>query len=218
MEVKRKEAGGSEGKIAYTYIQNGSDRVCFMFSGRGYSYDRPLFYYTTMKLIEDTWDIVQVHYDYDSSFYEQPWERIAKQMEREVSSVIAEVFKQKNYDHFSFLGKSIGTLPIVEGLIHKYPEAAFVLLTPLLKYDFYQEPLTQTSAVCLVIAGDQDHHYIKRVVKALENRPNIQVEVLENANHSLDVSNMDTAGSIDVMKKVVASIGACMKGERRHGS
>ncbi|MYL71659.1 hypothetical protein GLW00_12395 [Halobacillus litoralis] len=137
MEVHQKEVEGSERKIPYTYIQNGSTRICFMFAGRGYNYDRPLFYYTTMKLIEDTCDIVHVHYDYDSSFFEQPWEGIAKQMEEDVSSVIEDVLKQKDDVHLCFLGKSIGTVPIAEGLIRKYPAAKYIFLTPLFKYNFY---------------------------------------------------------------------------------
>ncbi|RDY70075.1 alpha/beta hydrolase [Halobacillus trueperi] len=211
MEVQQKVVDGAEGRIAYTYIQNGSDRVCFMFSGRGYSYDHPIFYYTTMKLMEDTCDIVHVHYDYDSSFFEQPWEVIAKRMERDVSSVIEDVFKQRDYGHLTFLGKSIGTLPIAERLIQKYSEARFVLLTPLFKYELYKEPLIHTNAELLIFVGDEDHHYIKSVVESLESRTNIRMEVLKNANHSLDVSGGDTASSIEVMKRVVESIGTFVK-------
>ncbi|MGR9049687.1 alpha/beta family hydrolase [Halobacillus faecis] len=211
MEVHRKEGIGSEGETAYTHIQNGTDRVCFMFAGRGYGYDRPLFYYTTMKLIEEKWDIVHVHHDYASSFFEQPWESIAKRMERDFSVVIEDVLDQKDDFHLCFLGKSIGTLPIAEGLIQKYRGAKFVLLTPLFKYDFYKDPLSQTSAEVLVFVGDQDHHYIKDVVENLQRRANVRIELLEDADHSLEIAGMDTSRSIEVMKKVVASIGVFIK-------
>ncbi|MYL48225.1 alpha/beta hydrolase [Halobacillus litoralis] len=211
MEVHRKEVHGLAGKIAYTYIQNGSDRVCFMFAGRGYSYDRPLFYYSTMKLIEDAFDIVHVHYDYAPSFFDQPWKEIAKLIERDVSAVVGDVLHQKEYQHVCFLGKSMGTLPIAEGLIHDYQGARFVLLTPLFKHDLYKKPLTQTSAQVLVFVGGQGHHYIQDVVENLAGRSNMRIEVLEKANHSLDLADMDTSSSIEVMKQVVESIGTFMK-------
>ncbi len=51
VDVKTKKTGDKE--IRYTHIQNESETICFMFSGAGYSYDRPLFYYATMAMLEE---------------------------------------------------------------------------------------------------------------------------------------------------------------------
>lgn len=45
-------------EIRYTYMKNGSNIVCFMFSGSGYTYDKPLFYYATMTMLNNKLDVV----------------------------------------------------------------------------------------------------------------------------------------------------------------
>ncbi|CDQ20880.1 hypothetical protein BN982_03235 [Halobacillus karajensis] len=67
MKVEGKENLIGDKKHKYTHIQNNSNKVCFMFSGAGYTYDKPLFYYSTMKFIEDKVDIVHVHYNYSKT-------------------------------------------------------------------------------------------------------------------------------------------------------
>ncbi|OIK15099.1 hypothetical protein BIV60_10205 [Bacillus sp. MUM 116] len=44
MKVNQKTAFFNEKEVQYTHIENGSKAVCFMFSGSGYTYDKPLMH------------------------------------------------------------------------------------------------------------------------------------------------------------------------------
>lgn len=57
--------------IPYNYFDNESDKVCFMFSGTGYTYEKPLLYYSTELMLELGYDVVQVCYTFDSQQLEQ---------------------------------------------------------------------------------------------------------------------------------------------------
>ena len=46
-----------------------------MFSGPGYNYDKPLFYYTTMLMLENKIDVVHIHYSYDGQLMENQWKK-----------------------------------------------------------------------------------------------------------------------------------------------
>ena len=70
-----------EGKvIPYTHIEKGSNKICFMFSGSGYNYDKPLFYYATMLMLEHKIDVVHIHYSYDEQVMNKSMEEITKVM------------------------------------------------------------------------------------------------------------------------------------------
>lgn len=66
--------------IPYTHIEKGSSTVCFMFSGSGYNYDKPLFYYATMFMLENKIDVVHIHYSYDEQVMNKPMEEVTKIM------------------------------------------------------------------------------------------------------------------------------------------
>lgn len=91
MKVEEKENLNGDKKLKYTHIQNNSNKVCFMFSGSGYTFDKPLFYYSTMKLIEDKVDIIHVHYNYSKNVLNLPITKLAKVITSDVYPIVEDV-------------------------------------------------------------------------------------------------------------------------------
>ncbi|SFJ70624.1 hypothetical protein SAMN04487936_103405 [Halobacillus dabanensis] len=211
MKVEEKENLIGDKKHKYTHIQNNSNKVCFMFSGAGYTYDKPLFYYSTMKFIEDKVDIVHVHYNYSKNILNLPITKLAKIIINDVYPIVKDVLASHEYEEIVFLGKSLGTIPIVYQLLDEFSGSKFVLLTPLLKYDIVMEILLDSPRNFLVITGKNDHHYFAEKVEALNQRENIMVKEFEGANHSLDVEPFNTIGSISVLSDAIHAINEYLK-------
>lgn len=55
-----------------------------MFSGSGYNYDKPLFYYATMTMLQHKWDVVHIHYAYDQQLLKSTLEEISKVMMEDI--------------------------------------------------------------------------------------------------------------------------------------
>ena len=66
-----------------------------MFSGAGYKYDSPLFYYSTRVMLQNNIDIVRVHYSYDEKTMKKN-EELAKIMMDDINPVMMEVLKMVN--------------------------------------------------------------------------------------------------------------------------
>ena len=119
MVKELKEIHINDKVIYYTHIEKGSSTVCFMFSGSGYNYDKPLFYYATMLMLEHKIDVVHIHYSYDEQVMNKPMEEVTKVMMDDINPVINEVLKDEQYNETMFLGKSLGTIPIANDLMRR---------------------------------------------------------------------------------------------------
>lgn len=106
-------------QIEYTHIQTGSKNVCFMFSGTGYTYEKPLLYYATMVMLENNIDVVQVHYSYEQELFEQTFEDIKNFIMNDIDPVINNVIDNFHYDETIFLAKSLGTIPVVSEIMKR---------------------------------------------------------------------------------------------------
>lgn len=108
-----------------------------MFSGSGYNYDKPLFYYATMLMLEKKIDVVHIYYSYDEQVMNKPIEEVTKVMMDDINPVINEVLKNEQYSKSMFLGKSLGTIPIANDLMKKeeFTQSKMIVLTPLLNFD-----------------------------------------------------------------------------------
>ena len=98
MKVLEKKIQTNDKSISYTHIETGSDTICFMFSGSGYNYDKPLFYYATMMMLQNKIDIIHVHYSYEEHFLKKSLEEISKAMMDDIDPVIWDVLKNGEYN------------------------------------------------------------------------------------------------------------------------
>ncbi|WP_445486828.1 alpha/beta family hydrolase [Niallia sp. 03133] len=200
LQSKKKE-------IKYTFTDSGSDTVCFMFSGLGYTYDKPLFYYSTMLMLEKKIDVVQVNYSYQNEFIKQSPELITEAMLGDIEPIIDEVLKKHDYSQSLFLGKSLGTIPLVNGIMKnsRFSASKMILLTPLLKMDGMCESIAASNHNGILIIGDKDPHYDSNKLKQIQ-QTSLLVEVIANADHSLDVEKLNTIASISAMSRVIDNL------------
>jgi hypothetical protein len=204
VNVSKKGIQTIDKAISYTHKKVGSKTICFMFSGSGYNYDKPLFYYSTMVMLQNKIDIVHIHYSYDEQTMKKTIEEITKIMMDDFNPVILEVLKNGQYNDTIFLGKSLGTIPIANDLMKRdeFLKSKMILLTPLLRFDSIFDSIFNSQHQGLLVIGDKDHHYNLNQINQLSNS-NLKIDVIQNANHSLDIGELQTTNSILVLSKIM---------------
>ncbi|WHY94456.1 alpha/beta hydrolase [Neobacillus cucumis] len=213
MRVNQRTKFINEKQVHYTYIENGSPVICFMFSGAGYTYDKPLLYYSTMTMLENKYDVVHIHYSYEQDILKLPLADITKIIFNDVNPVITEVLRENQYQEIVFLGKSLGTIPMIHGLMKNdmYLNSKMVLLTPLLKYESIYETLLICNHSSLIVIGEKDTHYIPSKIESIAIKNNINITKVPNANHSLDIEPFNTSKSIIAMEKIMKRLNEFLK-------
>lgn len=198
----------SKREIKYTYIDNDSKTICFMLSGSGYTYEKPLLYYLTMQIIEAGYDVVQVHYTYDPSHIKTINMDFINRVIEDVDSVVEDVIAKKKYEQIIFFGKSLGTLPITfkYGQSTYFKEAKLVLLTPLFQVEGSYEKIKVSTNNSLVVIGTEDGNYIKSNIEALRHNENMDLIEIAGANHSLEIVPVNMKESLKIIEKVMVEI------------
>ena len=208
MKVNKKTALINGKEMKYTFFENNNDTVCFMFPGMGYTHDMPLFYYPTFLMLENMVDVVHIHYSYKQEIFELPLEQITEMLVQDVILFVNEVLRNKQYKETIFLGKSLGTIPIVNGFMKSelYKNSKMVLFTPLLGYNPLFETLLSNTYSTLLVIGTNDPHYIPDKIETLSSKENIKLKVIDNANHSLNIEPLNTSASIRILNEVVDTL------------
>lgn len=207
MKGTKKEIHINDKVIHCTHIEKGSSRVCFMFSGSGYNYDKPLFYYATMLMLENKIDVVHIHYSYDKQVMNKPIEELTKVMMDDINPVMKEVLKGEQYNHTMFLGKSLGTIPIANDVMKReeFLQSKMILLTPLLTFESIFDSILHSSHEGLLVIGDNDHHYNANQMDQLY-KTNLTIDVVKNANHSVNVGEYETKNSIEAIANIIEKL------------
>lgn len=184
-----------------------------MFSGMGYTYDKPILYYSTMPMLQNNYDVVHIHYSYGRHIFELSLEEITTIISSEVNPIVTEVLANKHYEEKVFLGKSLGTIPIINGFMKNniYTNSKMILLTPLLKFDEISETLLTSNHSIFITIGEKDPHYISDKIQAIENKANIKLQKVSNANHSLDMEPFDTLLSITALEEIMRNLGEFLR-------
>ncbi|HDX9705774.1 MULTISPECIES: alpha/beta hydrolase [Bacillus cereus group] len=203
----KKEVHINDKVIYYTHIEKGASTVCFMFSGSGYNYDKPLFYYATMLMLEHKIDVVHIHYSYDGQLMNKPMEEVTKVMMDDINPVINEVLKDEQYNETMFLGKSLGTIPIANDLMRReeFAQSKMILFTPLLTFDTIFDSILHSRQVGFLVIGDKDHQYNADQIDQL-HKTNLTIDVVKNANHSVNVGEYETKNSIEAIANIIEKL------------
>ncbi|KWU62616.1 hypothetical protein AWW70_14440 [Bacillus mycoides] len=212
MKGTKKEIHIDDKVIRYTHIEKGSSAVCFMFSGSGYNYDKPLFYYATMLMLENKIDVVHIHYSYDGQLMEKPMEEVTKVMMDDINPIINKLLRSGQYNDSMFLGKSLGTIPVANDLMKReeFLQSKMILLTPLLTFESIFDSILHSHHDGLLVMGDKDHQYNASQIEQLD-QSNLKIEVVKNANHSLNVGEFETENSITVIAKMIGKLEEIIK-------
>lgn len=178
-----------------------------MFSGSGYNYDKPLFYYATMLMLEKKIDVVHIHYSYDEQVMNKPIEEVTKVMMDDINPVINEVLKNEQYSKSMFLGKSLGTIPIANDLMKReeFTQSKMIVLTPLLTFESIFDSILHSSHEGLLIIGDKTDQYNANQIDQLY-KTNLTIDVVKNANHSVNVGEYETENSIEAIAKIMRKL------------
>jgi hypothetical protein len=176
-----------------------------MFSGLGYTYEKPLLYYVTMLMLKHGIDVVQIHYTYPKELMTKSTDEIADVMMKDVDLVLQDVLSHNDYKNIIFAGKSLGTIPLIQRVMKDevYKDAVMLLLTPLLTRSELFESLLESTHKGLLVIGTRDHYYTEEVYQLKTNTMNIRV--IENADHSLDVL-YSPSDSLKALQTVLNSI------------
>ncbi|MGE7918233.1 alpha/beta hydrolase [Viridibacillus sp. NPDC093762] len=211
MKGNKKNLQTKDIAISYTHVETGSKTICFMFSGSGYNYDKPLFYYATMMMLQNKIDIVHIHYSYSEHILKKTLEEISKVMMNDINTVMLDVLKNGQYNETIFLGKSLGTIPIAIDLMKReeFLNSKMILLTPLINLDLIFDSIISSEHQGLLIIGDKDPRFNLEQIEKLSNT-NFEVEIVQYADHSLDIGEFETTNSIlalsDVMEKIQEAV------------
>ncbi|RAN87427.1 alpha/beta hydrolase [Bacillus sp. SRB_28] len=207
MKGTKKEIHIDDKVIRYTHIEKGSNTICFMFSGSGYNYDKPLFYYATMLMLENKIDVVHIHCSYDGQLMKKPMEEVTKVMMDDINPIMNEVLKNGQYNNAMFLGKSLGTIPIANDLMKReeFAQSKMILLTPLLTFDSIFDSILHSRHEGILVIGDKDHQYNAGQIEQLD-QSNLKIEVVKNANHSVNIGEFETENSIEAIAKVIEKL------------
>jgi len=203
MKLKKEQHNG----IAYNYFDSTSDKVCFMFSGTGYTYEKPLLYYSTALMLELGYDVVQVCYTFDPQQFEQEPEAISEMVYNAANPIVNYILSTKSYTEAVYIGKSLGTLAIIDFYMQQSSlvPSRYVLLTPLLSLEHIMQNLLEKQTFLAI--GTADPHYSKERLEQLSSH---ELAIVENADHSLEIAT-NTVESIIICQSLLTALKAYLQ-------
>lgn len=118
-----------------------------------------------------------------------------------------EVLKGDQYNETMFLGKSLGTIPIAKDLMKRkeFLQSKMIVLTPLLTFESIFDSILHSSHEGLLVIGDKDNQYNADQINQLHNT-NLKIDVIKNANHSVNVGEYETENSIEAIAKIIEKL------------
>ncbi|WP_231630217.1 hypothetical protein [Lysinibacillus sp. ZYM-1] len=108
-----------------------------MLSGTGYSYEKPILYYSRSLMLELGYDVIQINYSFEQQLFEQKPQAISNRVYSVVDPIVEYFLETKPYTNAVYIGKSLGTLPIIDCYMQQSSSmpTRYVLLTPLLSLE-----------------------------------------------------------------------------------
>ncbi|MED1603152.1 alpha/beta hydrolase [Alkalihalophilus marmarensis] len=200
-----KEDKGDNKAIPFFMIEQKerTNHLGIILPGAGYTTQAPLLHYTTGIFYNEGFDVLHVNYKYDRQELSDLSE---EDFTKEVQAAIDEATKNKEYDNYFLVAKSIGTIALSHLVNNQtFKNAKLVWLTPLLQRDDVYYAMRKSEHRGLCIIGDQDHCFINERMETLQQNAQLNSLIVEGGNHSLEL-NDDPLESINVMKKVISVI------------
>ena len=177
-----------------------------MFPGVGYTCDKPLLYYIGKLYQNDNFDVKKISYagfmnglKDDSQKMNHAYELVKKQTKEQLKDI-----NWNEYEKVVFVSKSIGT--VGAAYIFKYMQDKKIINSNLKISNIFLTPLVETFNYVteksgFVIIGDKDQWSDYAQICKLAEKYNLPAHIIENANHSLE--NSDIFDSIDIIFNVV---------------
>lgn len=196
---------GSSKSIPYSLIEQKEEtkNLVIVLPGAGYTTQAPLLRFTTGLFYNKGFDVLHINYTYNRQELSELHE---EDFTRDVQLVIDHAIKNKNYNNYYIVAKSVGTIALSNLLNHTmFKEAKVVWLTPLLQKDVVFNAMVNSDHKGLCMIGDKDSCFIVERFESLKNNPNLLLKVINGGNHSLELDE-DPIKSIDLLKSVMIDI------------
>ena len=134
-------------------------------------------------------------------------EEITKIMMDDINPIMNEVIQNEQYNHTMFLGKSLGTIPIANDLMKReeFAKSKMILLTPLLTFESIFDSILHSHHEGVLVIGDKDHQYNADQIEQL-HKTNLTINVVKNANHSVNVGEYETENSIVAIANIIEKL------------
>ncbi len=91
----------------------------------------------------------------------------------------------------------------------EYVDATMILLTPLLQFESIFESVLNSKHKELLVIGDKDPIFNSNQMEQLKDS-NLNIEIIRNANHSLDIGKYETTNSIVALTTAIEKIQAAV--------
>ncbi|WP_240390755.1 alpha/beta hydrolase [Bacillus sp. Y1] len=196
---------GSSKSIPYSLIEQKEEtkNLVIVLPGAGYTTQAPLLRFTTGLFYNKGFDVLHINYTYNRQELSELHE---EDFTRDVQLVIDHAIKNKNYNNYYIVAKSVGTIALSNLLNHTmFKEAKVVWLTPLLQKDVVFNAMVNSDHKGLCMIGDKDSCFIVERFESLKNNSNLLLKVINGGNHSLELDE-DPIKSIDLLKSVMIDI------------
>ncbi len=184
-----------------------SERLAIMFPGYGYTCQGPLLYYTTQVLLDAGYDVLQIHYSYDSDEKLAAMTQDAQEtaVSKDVNAVLDAAEGLAEYKSKMFVGKSLGTTVISylmqAGRIKQKDKLLF--LTPI--FDAVLPQLKKTGGRnAMIVVGAADPHASAEMIRKAERESGSRMLVIDGADHRMETNNLHK--DLEIMKNMMDAI------------
>ena len=173
----------------------GGKSLGLVFSGVGYNYRNPLLYYSKELLVQHGCDYVGVDFKYyaDPSFRSLSDDERYKRLRGDNDIVLDEARRlAPEYERIFLVGKSMGTSTVRNCLKDQeiLKKAVIILFTPGGEWNEFILELLELDNPTLVVGSLADKLYTVPNLPRLREKKNLTLHELQNANHSLEVNNV----------------------------
>lgn len=188
--------------------QRAANSLALILPGLRYSCDMPLLYYATELLLIRGFDVLQLWSDYSN-----PEFRAASKVEQaqyllgDSLALFEAASKGEPYERTVLVGKSIGTLSmaLLLNVNRKLADDATIWLTPLLNLEPVTQAVKNLKGPTYLAGSNTDPTFEPETVSQIQSRPNVRVDVIKDADHSLEIPG-NLRESMRVLTKVVTSL------------
>jgi hypothetical protein len=185
-----------------------NSRLAVFFPGLTYRNTMPVLYYPRQLLLARGYDVLSVDYAYDRipEFMDLSEEDKIAWIGTDARAAMAAAFALDRYEHFTLVGKSLGTaaMAAVAPDEPRLASADLIWLTPGFKTHGVLEGMTRCSQRSIIALGTEDPHYEEVHVAAARAR-GAEVILLPGLDHALEKPG-HVADSVAGMHSVIEQI------------
>jgi hypothetical protein len=183
-------------------------KLALVYPGLRYSSDKPLLYYTTEVLLARGYDVLQLWANYGlPEFQSLSQAEKSIQLIEDGKALLHSGLQASTYSNLVMVGKSLGTLTMafILGEDLQIPTLMTVWFTPLFHIPQVSQVVLGLSGPAFIAGSDVDPTFESGAVSQLKSLPNIKTQVIEGADHSLEIPG-EPLRSTQILHSLMANL------------